>query len=265
MKKSSEPLRRAGKNEGDRVALLTVEVDLTQVMGEVNLAEKQVRFATALALTRTAYRVSAAEGAGVKQAFDRPTPATQRAFQVDKATRDNLTATVSIKQRTSGLPADEYLHANMVGGNRAMKRSEIMLQAAGILPPGMQTVPGAGAKLDAYGNMSRGQINQILSYFQTYGITTLNSGRMNMTAAKRAKMSARRAYFVVPVADRTVKLFPGIWQQDGPRNIKPVLLFVKPGVYKAIFAFEDIGAKEVQAAFNDEFETAMADAMRTAK
>lgn len=245
--------------------LVKVEVDLSQVMAEVNIAEKQVRFATALALTRTAYRVSKAEGAGVLKAFDRPTPSTQRAFQVDKATRDDLTAVVSIKQRSAGLPADEYLHANIVGGQRAMKRSEIMLQAAGILPPGMQTVPGKAAQLDSYGNMSRGQINQILSYFQTFGITTLNSGRMNMTAAKRAKVARKRAYFVIPVADKTTKLYPGIWQQDGPRDIKPVLMFVKPGIYKAIFAFEDIGAKEVQAAFNEEFDSAMADALRTAR
>jgi hypothetical protein len=247
------------------VLKINVEVDMSKVRDEIANAEKQVRFATAVALTRTGYRVYNAEGAGVKQAFDRPTPSTQRAFQVEKATRDNLTATVSIKQRSAGLPADEYLHAGIVGGKRGMKRSEIMLQAAGILPQGMQTVPGKAAKLDAYGNMSRGQINQILSYFATFGITTLNSGRMNMTAEKRTKVAKNRAYFVIPVSDRKTKLYPGIWQQDGRRDIKPVLMFVKPGVYKAIFAFEDIGAKEVQAAFNDEFDTAMENAMRTAR
>jgi hypothetical protein len=244
---------------------VNVEVDMSKIAGEVANAEKQVRFATALALTRTGYRVSERETKGVQQAFRHPKPATLRAFQVDKATRDNLTATVSIKKRDSGLPADEYLHADIVGGKRGMKRSEIMLQAAGILPPGMQTVPGKGAQLDAYGNMSRGQIVQILSYFATFGVTTLNSSRMNMTAEKHAKMSRRRSYFVIPVYDRKTKLYPGIWQQDGKRDIKPVLMFVKPGTYKAIFAFEDIGAKEVQAAFNGEFDTAMADALRTAR
>ena len=242
-----------------------VEVDISKIIDEVNNAQKQVRFATALALTRTAYRVSATESKSVQQIFDRPTPSTIRAFNVDKATRDNLTATISIKKREAGLPADEYLHADIVGGKRGMKRSELMLQAAGILPAGMQTVPGKAAKLDAYGNMSRGQINQILSYFSTYGITTLNSSRMNMTAAKHANMAKTRAYFVIPVADRKAKLYPGIWQQDGKRDIKPVLMFVKPGTYKAIFAFEDIGVKEVQASFNNEFDTALADALRTAR
>lgn len=243
-----------------------VEVDLRKIVDEVENAEKQVRFATALALTRTAYRVSNAEGKGVQQAFDRPKPATVRAFQVDKATRNELTATVSLKKRASGMPAEEFLHPNIVGGKRGMKRSELMLEQAGILPPGMQTVPGKAAQLDQYGNMSRGQIVQILSYFQTFGIvTTLNSSRMNMGAEKRARMAKSRGYFVVPVKDRKTKLYPGIWQQDGPRDIKPVLMFVKPGTYKAIFAFEDIGQKEVQAAFNEEFDTAMADAMRTAR
>ena len=147
-----------------------------------------------------------------------------------------------------------------------MKRSEIMLQAAGILPAGMQTVPGEAAKLDQYGNMSRGQINQILSYFQTFGITTLNSSRMNMSTAKRAKMAKTRSYFVIPVGNLSgTKLRPGIWQQDGKRDIKPVLMFVRPGTYKSRFAFEDIGVKVIQDTFNDEFDTAMAEAMRTAR
>ncbi|MDF5999583.1 hypothetical protein P4050_14390 [Pseudomonas aeruginosa] len=43
------------------------------------------------------------------------------------------------------------------------KASERNLRARGILPAGMFVVPAEGARLDQYGNMSRGQMIQILS------------------------------------------------------------------------------------------------------
>jgi hypothetical protein len=242
-----------------------VEVDLSQVRDSVANWQKQARYATAVALTRTAWDVAGSETQEVGRVFDRPTPQTQKSFVVDKATKDDLTATVSMKTRAQGLPADEYLDAEVVGGRRAMKRSEIMLQAAGILPAGMQTAPGTGAKLDAYGNMARGQMAQILSYFQTYGITVLNSPRMNMTAKKTAAVKKNGGYFVVSVDGTKTKLAPGIWMRDSSGGIKPILMFIRPPSYKKRFDFEQVGAKQVVATFNDRFEAAWADAVRTAR
>lgn len=244
---------------------IRVEADLSAVREDVANQAKQVRFATALALTRTAWGVAGAETAEEGKVFDRPTPQTLKAFAVDKATKESLTAVVAMKERDQGLPADEYLMPGVQGGARPMKRSEIMLQAAGILPAGMQTAPGKGAKLDAYGNLARGQLAQMLSYFQTFGITTLNSPRMNMTAAKAAKVKKIGAYFVVSPAGRKTTLAPGVWQRDGAGSIKPILMFIKPPVYKQRFNFERVAQQHVRDTFAGQFGQAYADAVRTAR
>lgn len=244
---------------------IKVKADFSAVRALVEGHARQLPFATALALTRTAWSVAGSETVEVGKVFDRPKPQTMKSFRVDKATKENLTAVVSIRSREQGLPADEYLTPNIGGGKRAMKRSEIMLRAAGILPPGMQTAPGAGAQLDAFGNMSRGQIAQILSYFKTYGVTTLNSPRMNMTAAKAARLKRTKSYFVVAVDGRKTKLAPGIWLRDSSGAIKPILMFIKPPSYGKRFNFTQVAEKQVQESFNTEFDRAFADAVRTAR
>lgn len=244
---------------------IRVEANLKGLREDVLNQAKQVRYATAVALTRTAWGVTVAESAEAGKVFDRPAPQTLKAFAVEKATKENLTAVVSMKGRDQGLPADEYLMPEVLGGARPMKRSEIMLQAAGILPTGMQTAPGRGAKLDAYGNMARGQLAQILSYFQTYGITTLNSPRMNMTAAKSARLKKIGAYFVVSPAGRKTALAPGIWQRAGAGSIKPIIMFIKPPNYRQRFNFEKVAEQHVQDTFSGQFEQAYADAVRTAR
>ena len=59
------------------------------------------------------------------------------------------------RRRTGWLPS--------LRGPRVDKASERNLRARGILPAGMFVVPAEGARLDQYGNMSRGQMIQILS------------------------------------------------------------------------------------------------------
>lgn len=217
---------------------------------------KQINYATSRALNSVAFKVMREESAGTS-VFDRAKPATRNAFRVEKSTKHNLRAIIAVKTRESGgLPASEYLHPNISGGKRNVKRSEAMLRAAGILPPGMFTAPGKGAKLDAYGNMSRGQIAQILSYFQTYGLTALNSGRMNMSQDKRAKLQNRSAYFIIPKR--------GIWQRHG-KAISPILLFISKAEYKQIFGFEKIAKGVIDREWQKEFNAALDDAIRTAK
>ena len=227
---------------------------------------KQVKFAAAVALTRTAKAVMDEQQRLLPGELDRPKPGTVRAMRTTKATRDNLTATVEFKKRGEGVPAAEFIGHNVSGGRRGMKRSEIMLRQAGILPDGLYTIPGKEAKLDAYGNMSRGQIVSILSYFRTFGATPLNTRRMNMTDKTRARMTKRRAdYFVVPVHDRKAKLYPGIWKRNPDNTLAAVLMFVKPGQHKKLVKFHQTGERVVRRDFNKNFDRAFADAMRSAR
>ena len=246
--------------------MIKVEIQgMDKAVAHVAGLGKQVRFAAAVALTRTAQAAKVEVGRLMPAELDRPRPGTTRALRVERATRDNLTAVVRLQNRGEGVPSSEFIGHNITGGRRGMKRSEIMLRAAGILPDGLYTIPGKEAKLDAYGNMSRGQIVSILSYFRTFGITPLNSSRMNMKDKTRARMAQRRGeYFLVPVRDRKLGLYPGIWRRAG-NELQPVLMFVRPGTHKKLVKIHETGERVVRRDFNRNFDQAFAEAMRTAR
>lgn len=246
--------------------MIKVEIQgLNKTLAHLAGMQKQVRFAAAVALTRTAQAAKVEVARLMPAELDRPKPGTTKALRVEKATRYDLTAVVRLMNRGEGVPSSEFIGHNITGGRRGMKRSELMLRAAGILPDGLYTIPGKEAKLDAYGNMSRGQIVSILSYFRTFGITPLNSSRMNMKDKTRARMVKRRGeYFVVPVRDRKAGLYPGIWRRAG-NELQPVLMFVKPGTHKKLVKIHETGRRVVQREFQKVFMQAFAEAMRTAR
>lgn len=238
---------------------------------------KHVRFAAAVALTRTAVAVRDEQQRLLPGELDRPKPQTVRAMRFTRATPSNLSAVVEFNKRgMGGAPAAEYLGHNISGGRRGMKRSEQMLMAAGILPRGCSTIPGSAASLDSYGNMSRGQIVSILSYFKAFGIAVfaentrsrqgsrggkkgdlLNTGRMNRSAKSRGQ----HEYFIVPLGGR---LAAGIWERTKTKA-KPILMFVAPGMYKSIIEFQRTADRVVRRDFNRQFDQAFQDAMRTAR
>jgi hypothetical protein len=250
---------------------VTVDVKgLEAVKAHVAGMGKQVAYAASRAINATAKQVEAEEQRAIAGVFDRPKAQTVKATYVKYSNKTNLEATVGIKERAQGIPAAEYLHPNIGESGkhhpRTYKRSEFMLRRMGILPEGLFTVPGKGARLDQYGNMSRGQIVQILSYFQAFGKTALNSKRMNMTEKGRTLAAKKqRQYFIIPVASRESKLFPGIWQEEPGRGITPVLMFVSRPTYKAIYDFAGLAEKVIRSRFRSEFDAALADALRTAK
>lgn len=246
--------------------MIKVKIEgLDKTLAHIGGMSKQVKFAAAVALTRTAQAANVEVSRLMPSELDRPKPGTTKALRVERATKDNLTAVVRLNNRGEGVPSSEFIGHNITGGRRGMKRSELMLRAVGILPEGLYTIPGKEAKLDAYGNMSRGQIVSILSYFRTFGITPLNSRRMNMTDKARQRLAKRRAeYFIVPIRDRKMGLYPGIWRRSG-NDLQPVLMFVKPGTHKKLVKIHETGERVVRREFNKLFDQAFAEAMRTAR
>ena len=231
---------------------------------------RQIPFATSLAINAVAKAIDDEQRKTIGSTFDKPKAETVKATYVIRSDKNNLTATVGLKDRSRrGAPAAEYLAPNLGKSGRTprnYKRSEYMLRTAGILPAGLYTVPGKEAKLDAYGNMSRGQIVQILSYFRTFGNTALNTKRMNATDKYLAKAAKQqRQYFVVPVNDRKSKLYPGIWQEAPGRTLAPILMFVSRPVYNAVYDFYGTGKEIVDRRFDEEFRRAWRQAVSTAR
>src|SRR6185369_12985592 len=97
--------------------MIGIKVDikgLDAVRARVAGLGKQVRFAAAVALTKTAKAVEVAEKHEMSDVFDRPTPNTINSTYVKPATRQTLTAEVGIKNFAGkGIAASKYLAAQI--------------------------------------------------------------------------------------------------------------------------------------------------------
>lgn len=248
---------------------VTVRHDFSRLLAEVRGMEKQVPFATALALTRTAQRVKEAEEKEMKDVFDRPTPYTMQSVFMRPATKSSQEAVVWLKDfGGKGTPAVKFLIAQIQGGTRRPKRFEKALEAAGVMPSGYRAVPGEAAKLDMFGNMDRGQIVQILAFFKAFpeaGYKANMSDKRRKSMARGSKTQQGYSYFVGRPGDR---LPLGVWQRfrlAHGSSIKPVMIFVPNAAYKAVFDFFYVGKTVFEKHFHTEFRRAMEEAMRTAR
>ena len=210
-----------------------------------DLIKNRIPKMTAIALTETARALKEAGPAKMQEVFDRPTRWTLNSLYYQPASPADLKAFVWFKDEAQkGTPATKFLWPEVHGGARNTKRFEKALQRIGVLPDGMQIVPGAGAQIDNEGNIDRRQITQILSYFRAFsevGYAANITEKKKASLAKGSKRTGKRgfAYFVGRPGNGKLPL--GIYQRFsfGPMGsaIKPVLLFVKGVKYSTRFPF----------------------------
>lgn len=248
---------------------VSIKNNLRDYRARVDQVAKQTKYAIAVALTRTAYKLKEAEEREMRDVFDKPTPYTMAALAVKPATKAELKAVVSLKNFAGkGTPAADYLLPQIVGGTRKMKRFERALQAIGALPHGYRVVPGAAAKVDAYGNMDRGQIVQILSYFKAFpeaGYKANMTDKRRKALAKGSKSRLGYEYFVGRPGDR---LPLGIWQRvrfASGTAVRPVMIFVPSTIYSAVFDFQFTAKVVMKKEFDAQFRRAFAEAMAGAR
>ena len=241
------------------VTITGLDQALSQLQG---MSQRRLNAAVATALTRTALKVRDGVRAELPQVFDRPTPFTLNSLFVRAATAQRLQAEVGFKHDSplGGTAATKVLRANVDGGPRRLKRLEVALAAIGALPTGWLIVPGQGARLDAYGNVSRGQVVQVLSQLR---ITLVAGFSRNMSFNARKQINAQRKaggrFFVVAPGGKTA---PGIYQREFTgRTVTPVFIFVKATAYRRRFDFDRIATDIAQREAPAEFDRAIADHM----
>lgn len=248
---------------------VTVKHDLDRMISRLtDLQTKHVPFATARALTWTAQDVKDAERKEIERVFDRPTPWTLNSLFIKPATARQLSALVWLKDEASkGTPAATYLHPEVFGGARVQKRFERALQYAGVLPKGMFAVPGSAAKVDAYGNMSSGQIVQILSQLRAQATAGYESriGGAAFDKKKVARAVKRQGYRIFALQKRHGKLLPGIYaryQFAHGTSVKPLMIFVKGAPkYRVRFQFFEVAERVSLARFPLHFQVSLAQAV----
>lgn len=248
-----------------------------------NFSDRRLSAAIATALTRTAVHVRGELQNELRRAIDRPTPYTVRQMRYVAANAQKLAAGVGfdiqaiqdingrvVRYQDAGkgvTPAGTYMSTEADGGTRKQKRYEVALMGAGLLPRGWLTTPGDGAKLDAHGNVSRGQIQQILGQLRAQNLPGYTS-TMSSVARKQSKgvklsqqekqqlnraissikKAGGRFFVVLPDSPQAKAIKPGIYQREmSGRNITPVLIYVNSASYRPRFRFDQIAKTESAA------------------
>lgn len=124
---------------------VTITSDFSKLKQRLtNLQQKQLPFANALALTKTA---EAAKRGAIKQMdkdLDRPTPFTRKGITLRKATKKGQSAVIFIKDIQA-----KYLKYQIEGGSRqAMQGSPVL-------------VPNDSLRLNKYGNIARNRFRSV--------------------------------------------------------------------------------------------------------
>ncbi len=250
---------------------LSIQNNFPRIKAKIDALGKQARFATAVALTRTAQDVRVGLQKEMARAFDRPTRFTLNSLFLKPATKALLEATVWVKDTER---PKHYLHPEIDGGPRPQKRFEDLLRQRGILGPNERTVPGKGAKLDSFGNMGRGQIVQILSQLQAFNLSGFDANATNSkrSRAKRAavkyfyarKGEARQGGGSWKRGEKVQHLTSGIYAKTS-KGITPVLIFVNRAQYKQRFRFYQVARKMAGDRFEANFAIEYQKALRTAR
>lgn len=244
------------------------------------LPTSQVPFATAVAINKTAEQARAAVQEDMRAKFKNPTPWFINSLRIRRATKQQPSATVGFKDDAGGdFNNNPMVSPHITGGARGMKGMEVRLQRVGLLPMGWYVVPGAGAKLDGFGNMSKGQITQLLNVLGTY--TEAGYNKANAETRKKLAKGTRKnygfVYWVNPATTarsgllkgkrRATHLLPGVYQRVATpfgSSLKPVLIFVRMTSYRAVLPFAATVNGVVDQRFAAEFDQAMQQALRTA-
>lgn len=255
------------------------------------LISRQLPFATSRALNDTAEAVRKAEIVEMRQVFDRPVPYTLNAFQIGRATKDNLVATVERKEHAGGR---HYLEVQQRGGLRPKTAFESSIYYHWPGPASWENlIPGAGAALDQYGNWSKGQMTAVMAALGAMRDTASNQTKTSRATVKANRARARyykllgmkvpenavafaawkgkvakadlggRKYFV-PREGSALK--PAIYARDSGGQLAVILaLTAKEAFYKPIFKFEATAQQAAREAFPALLATRLAEAVATAR
>lgn len=269
--------------------MITVKIEGMQAL-QAHLAgmQKQVRYATAVALTRTAKHAQTMAVQEMKRNFDRPVRMTLKSMFIKPATKANLEAMVYVKDWPfSGvLSTADLLRHQFSGGERINTRFENLLRQHRYMDRGEFIVPGAGARLNAHGNISPGQYVQVLSQIglKRAGFDSTPTG------SKRSRRNVKKAgeiFWSMGVGSFPAKAFTGSihkidWETGRYRGkgqhlakgawmrtasgVRPVMLVIKaPPRYRRRIFLEEIARRAVSMHFDSEFAKAYEEAVRTAK
>lgn len=234
---------------------LSVSADAARAEARLDaLQRRQIPYAASLAVNHLARQAVDDLKAEMARVFDRPTPYTLNAFYWTKATKRDATAEIRAKDFAGkGTPGWKYLAPEVFGGSRRMKRFERALEAKF---GSAFAVPGCGAALNQYGNISQGEINKLLSALGAFAETGYLANRR---ARARGRARRQQTYFLAHSKNDGTPL--GIYRVVSSGHVEPVLIFPRrPPSYAKRLPYREA----VEASFKKNELAFFDDALRTA-
>jgi hypothetical protein len=231
---------------------IQVELDQAHLAAALRGQQRQVDYAIAVALTKTAKEIQKAMPAELDQIFDRPTPFTKRGTYLQSAKRDNLVAVVGFKSIQA-----KYLQ-------RQTEDNTYIPGEAGIKLPG-------NIQLNAFGNIPRGIIDKLKAAAQNGDLSAAIAKRLNANGNRRKGAKPIQLFFGKPKGAGWEDAPLGIWRRvpgvsGGPGKLIPVIVFEDtPAKYKKKLDMEDIGRPLVQRHFKRLLDEAVRHALSTAR
>lgn len=251
---------------------INVSTNIPAVQAALKQAAAQVPYALSTAINKTLAHSRSDVQTEAAKVFDRPTPWVLNSVRVKYATKAKPEGSLSFKDKDSVTNSRTMVEPHVYAGKRHFKAFEARLQRIGLLPAGYNAVPGEGARLDAYGNMSQGQISQILNVLGAYTESGFNKANVN-TVKRLAKGNAKKGvmgfvYWVNKVGSTKAKhLPPGVYQRVTTAfgsSLKPVLIFVKQANYKKTLQFYEVAQRSIDRHFPGYFDQAWGRTIKTA-
>jgi hypothetical protein len=241
---------------------ISITLDTKPLQDLLRKTNRDMATAAYKALNQTAQDVQAALKAEMQKVFYKPTPYVLNSTEIAWARRDNLQAAVQFRNRLGNLrggdPAD-MIGAQVFGGTRSQKRSEIRLGALSSGGQAIYMMPARFAQYDANGNPSRGELSIIMSQ-----LGVLNRG--DNRAARRGKRTrkARTEYFAIFGRGEGFSLMgnalaPGIYRKNAAGRPLPVYFFMKGRPqYRKRLRWHEVANATVRAKIAGNFAAEMA-------
>ena len=224
---------------------LTIDQDLSRATAWTKAVQKQLPFATSVALNNVAFDARKAINAGTKGAFHVPVKFTQNAFLVQKSKKKSLAAFVYAQDK-AGKDRARYLRFGIAGGTRPQKGLDVFFENAipndGTIPAGAYFMPTSLVKTNASGNVTQATLRRI---------------------SKGISGDPRGGFFIG--TPRGGNRPPGIYRRSREQLFPYFIATTDRPDYTGRFDIEAIGAKVIQRNFGKHFNAALSKALSTAK
>ena len=224
---------------------LSIDQDLSRATAWTKAVQKQLPFATSVALNNVAFDARKAINAATRGAFNAPVKFTQTAFLVQKSKKSTLAAFVYAQDK-AGKDRARYLRFGIRGGTRPQKGMDAYFENAvpndGTIPAGAYFMPTSLVKTNASGNVTQATLRRI---------------------SKGISGNPRGGFFIG--TPRGGSRPPGIYRRSRLKLHPYFIATTDRPDYTGRFNIESVGAKVIERRFGIHFNAALSKALSTAK